>query len=85
MFAVEGFVKTCLPCALAIATTILVVVDFPADPVITTKPSGNLERVRASKPGAILLTTRPGKALPPPGLTRRTASRTRRPIRMAGT
>jgi hypothetical protein len=38
MFAVEGFVKTFKPCALAIATSILVVVDLPAVPVTITSP-----------------------------------------------
>ena len=84
MFAVDGLVKTVLTCALAIATTILVVVDLPAEPVMTTSPSGNFESVLANSPGAILLTTSPGRAEPPPGRTIRTNVRTKRPIRIAG-
>ena len=84
MFAVDGFVKTSSPCARRIATTIFVVVDFPAEPVITTRPIGKLPSVFGSSLGAIFETTRPGSALPPPGLTRRIANRTRRPIAIAG-
>ena len=84
MFAVEGLVNTFLPWALAIATTIFVVVDFPAEPVITTSPSGNFDSVLAKSPGAILLTTKPGSAEPPPGRNNLTNVRTRRPIRIAG-
>lgn len=85
MFAVDGFVNTVLPCALAIATSIFVVVDFPAEPVTTKRPSGKLERVLASNLGAILLRTKPGRAEPPPGRTNLTTKRTNRPIKMAGT
>ena len=84
MLAVEGFVKTALPCARAIPTSILVVVDFPAEPVTTINPSGNFESVDANKPGAILLRTRPGSADPPPFLTSRIAKRANLPIKIAG-
>jgi hypothetical protein len=84
MFAVDGFVNTSSPCALAIATTIFVVVDFPAEPEITTTPIAKERRVFASNFGAILLKSNPGKAEPPPGRTRRMAKRTNRPNAIAG-
>ena len=45
MLAVDGLVKTFRPWALAIATSILVVVDFPAVPVTTTSPFSKEFRV----------------------------------------
>jgi hypothetical protein len=84
MLAVEGFVNTVFPCSRAIATSIFVVVDLPADPVTTIRPSGNEFKVFARSPGAILLRIRPGKADPPPGRTLLISVRAARPIRMAG-
>jgi hypothetical protein len=84
MFAVEGLVNTSKPCALAIPTTIFVVVDFPAVPVITTKPLGKDSNALYTRFGASLLRTNPGKAEPPPGLTNLTANLSKRPIRIAG-
>jgi hypothetical protein len=66
------------------ATSILVVVDLPAEPVTTNKPSGKELNVLASKRGAILLRIRPGKADPPPGRTFLISVRVARPIKMAG-
>jgi hypothetical protein len=66
------------------ATTILVVVDLPAEPVMTTRPCGKERSVLASNLGAILLSNNPGSAEPPPGLTRLIANRAIRPITIAG-
>ena len=84
MFAVDGLVNTSTPCALTIATTILVVVDLPAVPVTTTKPCSKEFRVLETRLGANLLRTKPGRADPPPGLTNLTAKRIKRPISIAG-
>jgi hypothetical protein len=84
ILAVDWFVNTVMPCARSAATSIFVVVDFPLDPVTMMRPSGKLFSVRGRNPGAILLTTRPGTADPPPGFRHLASFRTTRPRRITG-
>ncbi|KZX21894.1 hypothetical protein ACH61_01000 [Rathayibacter tanaceti] len=84
MFAVDGLVKTRRPCARRTATSIFVVVDFPADPVTTTRPSGKPLSTAGRNPGATRFTTSPGTADPPPGFRTRAANLAALPRRTAG-
>ena len=62
----------------------IVVVDFPAEPVTTTRPSVKPSSTAGRKPGARRFTTSPGTAEPPPGLRTRAANRAALPRRTAG-
>jgi hypothetical protein len=76
MLAVEELVKTLMPCSFRISTSMWVVDDFPALPLMITKPKGSDLIVSAKKLGAILETRSPGNADPPPRLTMRSKNRT---------